>query len=99
MDQRKLNTDVSPSMPPLVVLSTGTNTSASHLVITDVAPRRKEIAPGKAIEDAIYSHLQAVRALGRTQVTVDEVASALQLDPAVVQVHMQALRDRGVISK
>jgi hypothetical protein len=82
MDQRKLNTDVSPSMPSRVILATGTNTSASQLVFSDAKPKRREIAPDKAIEDAIYTHLQAVRALGRTHVTVSDVASALQIPPS-----------------
>lgn len=100
MDQRKLNTDVSTSsMTPLVISVLGTSTSAGQMFVANTAPPRKGPPQDKKIEDAIYSHLQAVRALGHTQVTVSEVASALRLDATVVQHHMHALRDRGVISR
>jgi len=59
------------------------------------------VAPGsgaatKAIENAVYGHIRAIRALGRMQVTVSEIAAALSIPQAAVIQALGALRDKGV---
>jgi hypothetical protein len=58
-----------------------------------------EIAPdirSAKIADAIYGHIQAVRALGRNEISVAEVARALGLSDAEVMQALPLLRTKGV---
>ena len=48
------------------------------------------------IADAIYGHVQAVRALGRKEISVAEVARALGLTDADVVRALPLLRTKGV---
>jgi hypothetical protein len=48
------------------------------------------------IADAIYGHVQAVRALGRNEISVSEVARALGLSDADVMQALPLLRTKGV---
>lgn len=50
----------------------------------------------KDVQNAVYGHLQAVRALGRTEVTSDEVAQALRLPRATVEKAFRSLASKGV---
>jgi hypothetical protein len=54
------------------------------------APRAKNV------ENAVYAHIQAVRALGRTQIEPEEIARALGLSVSQVQGTIAALRSKGV---
>jgi hypothetical protein len=58
------------------------------------SPRR--VAVSKALENAVYSYIRAVRALGREQVTASEIASALSLSVSDVVKALVALRNKGV---
>ena len=55
-----------------------------------------EIYNNDAIRNAVYAHLQAIRALGKTAVSPSEVASALDLPYAIVKSALEALTDKGV---
>jgi hypothetical protein len=61
---------------------------------TVTASARKVKAPN--IENAVYAHIQAVRALGKTKITPEEIAAALGLSVSEVQGTISALRNKGV---
>lgn len=50
----------------------------------------------KDIENAVYGHIRAIRALKRTTVDSHEIARALGLPPAAVAQAMQSLANKGV---
>jgi hypothetical protein len=50
----------------------------------------------KNVESAVYAHIQAVRALGRTQIEPQEIARALGLSVSQVQGTIAALKSKGV---
>lgn len=50
----------------------------------------------KEAEAAVYSHLRAIRALGRTQINSLDVARALGLPVADVEEAIRNLSDKGV---
>ena len=50
----------------------------------------------KNIESAVYAHIQAVRALGRTKVNTVEIAKSLGLSLAVVDKTLKSLKEKGV---
>jgi hypothetical protein len=57
-------------------------------------PRRVTVS--KALENAVYGHIRAVRALGRKQISASEIASALSLPVTDVVKALVALRSKGV---
>ena len=61
-------------------------------------PRRagSERATKSKIEKAIYSHIRAVRALGRKEITTAEIAEALSLSVKQVNAAIGALKSKGV---
>jgi len=52
--------------------------------------------PAPSIENAVYSYLQAIRALNRTRVTTYEIALALSVQEAAVVSVISALKVKGV---
>lgn len=50
----------------------------------------------KKTESAVYSFIQAIRALGRDQVNTAEIADALSLNILTVNHAISALRKKGV---
>ena len=48
------------------------------------------------LEDAIFTYVQAIRALGRTQLNTVEIAEALSLRVAEVDAAVVRLRERGI---
>jgi len=50
----------------------------------------------KAIENAVYAHVQAVRVLGRTHINTSEIADALSLPVQEVNFAIDALREKGI---
>jgi DNA-binding IclR family transcriptional regulator len=48
------------------------------------------------IESAIYAHIQAVRALGKTKIAPEEIARALDLPVSAVERSLSALNSKGV---
>lgn len=52
--------------------------------------------PAKNIENAVYSHIQAIRALGRTRTDTSEIARALGLTQSVVEKTISSLTKKGV---
>jgi hypothetical protein len=50
----------------------------------------------RAMTNAVYGYIQAVRALDRTDVSVTEISSALALPPAAVINALKNLKEKGV---
>jgi hypothetical protein len=50
----------------------------------------------RKFEEAVYAHIQAVRALGKTQVGTAEIARALGISISDVEKTISALRVKGV---
>jgi hypothetical protein len=48
------------------------------------------------IANAIYGHIRAVRALGRTEISVAEIARALSLSEADIARALPLLRSKGI---
>ena len=48
------------------------------------------------IERAVYSHIRAVRTLGRTRINTSDIADALSLDVSDVNRVVEKLRAKGV---
>jgi hypothetical protein len=81
--------------------SVSTTTTAGSVTFTISGPAyaapARAVTP-KQIENAVYAHIQAVRALGRTQIAPEEIARALGLSLSEVQGTIAALRQKGVKS-
>jgi hypothetical protein len=48
------------------------------------------------LQNAVYAHIQAVRALGKTKITPEEIARALGLPLSTVEGSLSALQSKGV---
>jgi hypothetical protein len=90
---------------PIHVFTLSTSTAQSPVqVYPPAGTQRVEISKTESaddsraakIADAIYGHFQAVRALGRNEISVAEVARALGLSEAEVMQALPLLRTKGV---
>jgi hypothetical protein len=73
--------------------------SASSYSFTVVYPGASVDVPAvsrRALENAVYGYLQAVRALGRTEISASEIAAALSLPITEVMITLKALGSKGV---
>jgi hypothetical protein len=77
---------------PAAATTTATVSIGAKATVTVSA--RKVKAPN--IESAVYSHIQAVRALGKTKITPEEIAAALGLSISDVRGTIEALKTKGV---
>jgi DNA-binding MarR family transcriptional regulator len=83
-----------------VIAKRGKATSSAgeyRIQIGDI--RRKKggrVKSAKSIESAVYAHIQAVRALGKTHINTAEIAEALGLPLSAVARTITALRQKGV---
>jgi len=50
----------------------------------------------KAIQNAVYAYIQAVRALGRNQLNTTEIAEALSIPVTEVNYAISSLKKKGV---
>lgn len=62
-----------------------------------VRRRRARGSVTNDIENAVYSYIQAIRTLGRTQVNITEIAQALALPTEAVTLAASKLRHKGVL--
>jgi CRP-like cAMP-binding protein len=67
-------------------------------VVVEGGPRvrRSAARASKSVENAVYSYMRAVRTLGRTKITTDEVADALALSVREVNSALSSLKKKGV---
>jgi hypothetical protein len=77
-------------------VSVTTSTGIMTFAAAAIPPARGVHVDSKKLESAVYAHIQAVRALGRTQIEPQEIARALGLTVAQVQGTIQALKAKGV---
>lgn len=77
----------------------GSTTSAATSAPTTRARGPRLVATpasNKSIENAVYAHLQAMRALGHTTVNTGDVARALGLSQSTVEKTIAGLASKGV---
>jgi hypothetical protein len=73
--------------------SSATSTSYS-VSVSGLGSRSPQVT--KKLEAAVYSHIRALRALGTTAVSSDEIARALNLSNSAVEAALRQMSDRGV---
>jgi hypothetical protein len=80
-----------------LILSTE-STTKDRFHFDDIPRRRASRAShvSKGIENAIYAHIRAIRALGRTAINTRELASALSLSIGEVNRAISSLKKKGV---
>jgi hypothetical protein len=97
MSTEKIPFGTSTSTSSSVGFTIGTSTRVSDSAIVPAKPRIDDNAVKReAIRTAVYNHIRAVRALGRTQVLPAEVAAALGLSERDVLTALATLEDKGV---
>lgn len=60
------------------------------------APRPQPPRKTEAIEAAVYSYIQALRALGKTQINTAEIARALGIPISIVASVLPKLSEKGI---
>lgn len=70
--------------------------STRHRVPVGGDNRQRVLANQQQIETAVYSHIKAMRALGRTSLNTTEIARALSISRKDVERAVPNLRDKGV---
>jgi hypothetical protein len=78
-----------------LILSTE-STTRGQFPVNDIPGIRQRARVGKSIENAVYSYIRAVRALGRTAIITTEIADALSLTVADVNRAISSLKKKGV---
>lgn len=78
-----------------LVLSSDSTAGGQFQVSGTFRTRGKRRAKG-AVENAVFAHLQAIRALGRTTLNTAEVAAALSIPVADVNKAVLSLSKKGV---
>jgi hypothetical protein len=58
--------------------------------------RETRISPTSRIDRAVYSYLGAIRALGRTRVSAEEIASRLGIPQEQAEASLKRLQTKGV---
>lgn len=82
---------------PVTIVGSGNSSVANAVLIVGFdhnEPPRQNVDVGTV--DAVYSHLQAMRSLGRTEANANDVAKALGLSYAATMRAMETLKDKGV---
>ena len=78
-----------------LILSTESTTKEQ--VQANYVPRvRRPSRASKNIQNAVYAHIRAIRALGRTEINTSEIADALSLPVAEVNRAISSLKKNGV---
>jgi hypothetical protein len=80
-----------------IPISTGTTGTSGGVVtypVSELLPLSR--AGMQALENAVYGHIQAIRALGRTQVSASEIAAALSVPVSEVMQVLVTLNTKGV---
>jgi hypothetical protein len=89
-----MTTNTGPVLPHALPATTASSVSVTTMVDYPSSIRNK--ISNKDIESAVYAHIQAMRALRRTQVNTAEIATALRLRAEVVLRTIHALEAKGV---
>jgi predicted transcriptional regulator len=86
----------SSTLSRLVVSSDSTSASAEPIQVEVIASPRLTSRRERKVENAIYSHIRAIRTLGRLEINTDEIADALSLPVLVVNQAISSLKKKGV---
>jgi DNA-binding MarR family transcriptional regulator len=78
-----------------LVLSTE-STTKEQFQVNDAPRVRRPTRASKSIQNAVYAHIRAIRALGRTEINTSEIADALSLPVAEVNRAISSLKKKGV---
>jgi hypothetical protein len=70
--------------------------AGERLSLTGTVQRKREPRIEKKLVNAIYSHIRAVRALGRKTISAQEIADALDLTRLEVERSLRLLKKKGV---
>jgi hypothetical protein len=82
---------------PTTSTATMTTLSSEQFTMGSIrAAKRADLYPARKIESAVYAHIQAMRALGKTRINTVDIAKALGLPLAEVEKTIFALRQKGV---
>ncbi len=71
------------------------NSFPNSQAVPETKSRHASSGNGK-IERAVYAHIRAVRALGRTRINTSEIADALSLKVSEVHRAVERLKNKGV---
>ncbi|MCW5750862.1 MAG: hypothetical protein KIT81_06925 [Alphaproteobacteria bacterium] len=78
------------------LITTKASRTSAALAVTDPVPFGKASTNDRAVDGAVYKHVQALRALGQKQVRVQAIARALSLSTREVDKAMRRLSVKGV---
>jgi hypothetical protein len=81
------------------LISGTTGTSATVIITVSSSPQRSgpaAVTLSNDVKGAVYTYLQAMRALKRTHVTPDDVASALGISLSSAMAALTLLKSKGV---
>lgn len=70
--------------------------SDGQLLAFQVKRRRRPAAPSHKVIDAVFGHIQAMRALGHTSLNTADIAKALSLPQSQVDHAVRQLSTKGV---
>ena len=73
------------------------STGSGVVVEIELPPKSRAPRHASKLADAVFGHIQAIRALGRTTVNTLEIATALGVPVADVHNTIADLKSRGVI--
>ena len=80
-----------------IIHGIGTSTSSMITVVASSSPSKSVPKINNTqIVDAVYGHLRAIRALGRTKASISEIAKSLNLPYNQVESALADLHQRGV---
>jgi len=80
-----------------LVLSTDSTAREQFSVPISNSPRvRRTTLSSARVQNAVYAHIRAIRALGRTKINTAEVADALLLSVGEVNRAISSLKGKGV---
>lgn len=73
-------------------------TTSGTMIVSSASPISAESmrSSARTVENAVYAHIRALRALGRSTVNTHEIAQALNINPGRVMDAIHALKTRGV---
>jgi hypothetical protein len=79
------------------IMSGATGTASTvHYPIGEVEVGAVVRQPSLNVQNAVYTYIQAMRALNHTHITPDVVASALNISTAAAAEALTALQNRGI---
>jgi len=72
------------------------STTKEQFQVPDIPRTRRPVRVVTSVQNAVYAYIQAIRALGRTEINTSEIADALSLPVAEVNRAISSLRKKGV---